>query len=514
MLEQADIDDAREFARRVLLRESPDGTPADLIDRFRPLTIDANGQPVDGQVIAQDLIESYALEAGNGRLVVLATASAALFLAGIGSLLSAVATAPLQALIGGVLFIGAAGTVAGFGVFYALVKLFLLPELAERRALAAHEARTASPLARLVEESGEASLRQIETARVRQAAIAGDDSSPFIQLGTSTSLLAERRCAFAPSEPGMPVGLSVADLSTHLFVLGDTGTGKTSGMLRPVIAAWAAADAGGLVVLDGKGVLPAEVADLEGFQVISPDRAAFNPIENLTPDEVADGLMAMFANKDSADPFWDRAAAKLIRAGATVLQLAAAVDPTAVKFNLGSLYRVLFAADGLAEIRAVLFERPADGAALDLMPGHVRRAWDYLAVEFPALPEKTRGSISGNASIWLSAFVDNARLSSWADADEGVQIEDALDGARIGVLLPEAEFGKRGRTSLHRRCTLRSRGNDGPRTDQDGDESWHPPLLRNCRNSSTERSGRRPSARPGEPSPALYAAASSDLRRT
>jgi hypothetical protein len=176
---------------------------------------------------------------------VLATASAALFLAGIGSLLSAVATAPLQALIGGVLFIGAAGTVAGFGVFYALVKLFLLPELAERRALAAHEARTASPLARLVEESGEASLRQIETARVRQAAIAGDDSSPFIQLGTSTSLLAERRCAFAPSEPGMQVGLSVADLSTHLFVLGDTGTGKTSGMLRPVIAAWAAADAGG-----------------------------------------------------------------------------------------------------------------------------------------------------------------------------------------------------------------------------------------------------------------------------
>lgn len=267
-------------------------------------------------------------------------------------------------------------------------------------------------------------------------------------------------------------------------------------------------------MLDGKGVLPAEVADLEGFQVISPDRAAFNPIENLTPDEVADGLMAMFANKDSADPFWDRAAAKLIRAGATVLQLAAAVDPTAVKFNLGSLYRVLFAADGLAEIRAVLFERPADGAALDLMPGHVRRAWDYLAVEFPALPEKTRGSISGNASIWLSAFVDNARLSSWADADEGVQIEDALDGARICVLLPEAEFGKRGRTSLHRRCTLRSRGNDGPRTDQDGDESWHPPLLRNCRNSSTERSGRRPSARPGEPSPALYAAASSDLRRT
>ncbi len=444
VLEPADLKDASDFAQRVLLRKSPEGTPADLADRFRPLTVDAEGLPADGQVIAQDLVESYALETANGRLIVLGAASLGLLLTGIGALSTASAGNEISAMVGTLLFSGSAGLIAVLGVAYAAGKLFLLPEVAERRALAAHEARAASPLAKLVEESGEASFRQIEAARVRQAQIAGKDQSAFIPIGTSTGLLAGRRCPFAPSELGMQIGLSVADLSTHLFVLGDTGTGKTSDILRPVIAAWAAAAAGGLVVLDGKGVLPAEVADLEGFLVISPDREAFNPIENLTPDEVADGLMAMFANKDSADPFWDRAAAKLVRAGATVLQLAAAVDPAAVKFNLGSLYRVLFAQDGLAEVRSVLFENPAAGVSLSLLPGHVRRAWDYLATEFPAVPEKTRGSISGNASIWLSAFVDNARLSSWADADGGVQIEDALEGARIGVLLPEAEFGQAG----------------------------------------------------------------------
>jgi len=444
VLELADLDDARDFTWRALLRDCQPGTPADLADRFRPLTVDAEGKPIDGQVIAQDLVESYALETENGRLVVLGTASIGLLLTGLGSITLATASSGIAAMLGSLLYTGSAGLIAAIGVVYAGGKLFLLPEVAERRALAAHEARAASPLARLVEESGEASFRQIETARVRQAAIAGSDLSAFIQLGNSTGLLAERRCQFAPSEPGMPVGLSVADLSTHLLALGDTGTGKTSGILRPVIAAWTAADAGGLVVLDGKGALPAEVADLQGFQVVSPDRAAFNPIENLTPDEVADGFVEMFASKDSSDPFWDRASAKLIRAGATVLQIAAAIDSASIKYNLGSLYHLLFAKDGLAEVRSVLFEKPAIGASLELLPNYIKRAWDYLSIEFPALPEKTRGSISGNASLWLSAFVDHALLSAWADADEGVQIEDALDGARIGVLLPEAEYGQAG----------------------------------------------------------------------
>ena len=34
-----------------------------------------------------------------------------------------------------------------------------------------------------------------------------------------------------------PIGLSVADLSTHLLVFGTTGTGKTSGVLRVAIRA-------------------------------------------------------------------------------------------------------------------------------------------------------------------------------------------------------------------------------------------------------------------------------------
>lgn len=440
LLDKSDKEDARDFANRVLIRETYGATP-DLADRFRPLTIDAEGRPVDGQVIAQDLTECYAWEFTSEFLSVLTPIAISVLFVGIGFIATAYVESAQNQMFTAIGINALPKLFAGLALLVAAFQLFAVPGIAERRAVAAQEAREASPLAKLVAEAGESNFVQVENARKKQLANTQNDKSHFVLVGESTGLFAERRDSFAPSEAGMPVGLSVNDLSTHLLVLGDTGTGKTSGVLRPVIKAWTDANSGGLVVLDGKGVLPAEVAGLQDFRVISPTHDAFNPIENLTPDEVADGIAAMFASPNAADPYFDLAATKLIRAAANVLKLAAAVSPS-IHFNLSHLYALAMTEAGMDAARAALF----DGAkeSLEKMPRVAQTAWQYLSIEFPALPERTRGSILGNVSVWLSTFVDNEKLAAWADATTGVQIEDALGGARIGVLLPEAEYGRAG----------------------------------------------------------------------
>jgi len=104
----------------------------------------------------------------------------------------------------------------------------------------------------------------------------------------------------------MPFGLSVGDLSTHMLVLGQTGTGKTAAVIRPVVWQWQEAKAGGLLVLDGKGQLPKELAGLPGYQVISPESSNFNAIQNLQPDEVADTLFQLFSSDKDRNPFVHR----------------------------------------------------------------------------------------------------------------------------------------------------------------------------------------------------------------
>ncbi len=197
-------------------------------------------------------------------------------------------------------------------------------------------------------------------------------------------------------------------------------------------------------MLDGKGVLPEELADLDGFQVITPGLQVFAPIENLTPDQVADSLYEMFAGQsESKDPFWEKAAAELIRSAAKTLALLVDLEVESWDWTLGHLHHLIFG-EGMIDAAKAVVESAPESKVLSLMPGHVRRAYDDFTRTFPAMPADTANSIKQNASVWLGLLVNNAQLSAWADAATGVQIEQALHGERIGLLLPEFKFGKAG----------------------------------------------------------------------
>lgn len=429
LLEAADVADVNQFSERVLLRADPAQTPADLHDTFRPLTADAEGNPVDGQVIGDDYSVSWLASALCSSLVLFAGCAGALLLGGI-SLIMAPIMYPL-------IIFG-----AGCLVIWAGAKLVLLPSLSARRSIGALEALRRSPTAKLVDQLSPAAFRQIEAAKVGQIAEAIADKTAFIELGKSTGVLAGRRDPLAPTRAAMPLGLTVSDLSTHLLVLGATGTGKTAGVIRPLIWDFCTAQAGGVLVLDGKGVLPAEVADLPGFQVITPGKAKYAPMENLSADQVADALFQAFAGKgENKDPFWEKAAAELIRSAAKMLFFLADSEVPSWRWTLGDLHRMIFEADSVQIVKKEVSSNPK---VLSLMPRHVRRAYVDFTETFPAMPEETANSIRQNASVWLGVLVNSADFADWADNDQGVQIEDALAGARLGLLLPEFKFGQAG----------------------------------------------------------------------
>lgn len=457
VLADADLRDARDFADRVLVRATPADAPADLQDVYRPLTVDAEGQPVDGQIVSSDYAGRYLVDALENGLPIYALAGLAL----IGTALVGLHEPLLGALLSMPLAVIAAG--------WAGARLFLLPTVTSQRAIEAQEALRRSPTAKLVDQVGPEAFQQLEKAKLEQVEAAIEDKTPLITLGNSIGLLSSRRDVLAPSHAGLPFGLSVADLSTHLLALGATGSGKTAAVLRPVIGRWAEVKAGGILVLDGKGVLPAEVSDLPSFHVVTPGGVAYAPIENLGPDEVADSLLEMFGSDDAADPFWQQAAAEYIRSAAKTLALlvnreveledemlekhiAAGGKESEVdfpaprwKWTLASLYEIALVPSVLEDVKKVIEgDTEKRKKAYADLKGDYRRAYVDFSQTFPGLPEATRNSILQNANVWLGTLVNSSALAQWADCDTGVSIEDVLYGKKIGLLLPEFKFGRAG----------------------------------------------------------------------
>src|SRR6185369_12159764 len=91
-----------------------------------------------------------------------------------------------------------------------------------------------------------------EAARQRQIKEAAGDPTFTVLLGATTGIFAGRGDFFGPG-PDMPFRLSLRDLQMHMLVLGGTGSGKTSGALRPLARQVCENQNVGLVVMDGKG---------------------------------------------------------------------------------------------------------------------------------------------------------------------------------------------------------------------------------------------------------------------
>lgn len=432
-----DLDQADTFVKDTMARAHIEAAPDDLkSETWRLFNFDAKGNPVDGQIVNSDFTNSWLWDSLRGMTAVTGLMTAAFVCATPGVLwvmLGGGSIAGLSALT--------APIVSGFAVATAFLNLWLLPEQAVQRETEKLAAREESASARLAEQIGTPALVELEEARKAQEVNASRDHTAFFPLGVSTGVLAGRRDPFAPTEAGITMGLTVSDIATHMIVLGRTGAGKTSGALRPILQCWGTASAGGLLVLDGKGVLPAELTGYPGMVIIDPEKSKYNPIENLSPDEIADTFLKIFGG-GADDPMWELSAAKLIRSAAAVLCYMS--EHHGWDFNMANLYELATVDAARGRILEQLAVQEGELERLANLEGYQRRAFDYLMRDFPETTEKTKSSILNIARTWLASVVDHALLSGWADTTQGQQVEKVLQGHAIGLLLPEAKYGKAG----------------------------------------------------------------------
>lgn len=432
-----------------LIRTSAIDAPEDLQDLYRLPFVDALGNPLSERLYEPDLTQDYFTDDIFKTTVKLKTKlfHSVLFwsvigmigIFSIGILLSIAGYMPgdvVEKVSGNIIV---AISIQAFFLLWAAAWLYdkSTSSSLDRRAvnLAAISEKSIDQIA---QQSGvKATLVQEDKAREAQNSNAKADKTPFFELGKSAGFLRDRFDPFAPSISGMPVGLSFNDLSTHLIVLGGTGSGKTSGTIRPLVQQWLGSDEGGLLVLDGKGQLPAEIS-ADDYRLITPEKEDLNPIEGLTPDDVAETLSNLAGEGGAnADPYWTNAAAKLIRSSAHVAQVLS--NKGEGFYNLSTIYEISSNSAAQEDARKNITDD-----VLQKLSGAARRGVRYALIEFPVLPEKQRGSIEGIAGLWLSQITDNDKLSGWADAVTGYKIESVTRGARVGVLLPESIYGKAG----------------------------------------------------------------------
>lgn len=450
---------AEGITERVFRREIPEGTPPDLDDGWRHGWLAADSRPRSAELSPYDLKHleirkrlkwwgTAAVTVSIGSLTfpawaVLALPALAFLPRGVGKNLSKLDYLLFETPIGKASLIAAAiigGSISNAMILLiiGLIRLWRDNQDTSPRLLRALELKGAAAVeASLYTQAGGLPFADlVESARKEQIENAVRDRSPLFVLGTSTGLLAARGDLFAPSE-GLPFALSLTDLQRHLLVLGGTGSGKTAGILRPVIGQALNLSGVGLVILDGKGALPAEYANTKGVQLITPKNAEISLVDGVSPSTLIDTLVDVLSpSTGSSEPFWTISAADLLRKAATLAHAA-----SGEYWTLANIGRAAFQTGFRKEIINAI---PRGKASLEVV-----QAAEFFAQEWDKIPadDKTKAGIEATARSWMNAIAAHPDLQKWMNTAPGsdtVDITTALQGARLAVNLPDYLYGSAG----------------------------------------------------------------------
>lgn len=414
LVTEADQEEAKGIIKRALLNSFPDDTPADLRDMWRHGWLTADGRPLAAEITEADARyceTSVYVSLAAGSLFALAMAGAAL--------------------AGNLILAGIAGL--------SVIVVYIFADDPMGRRIAELELQEAVEGVAYAQAGGKPWADAQNAARDAQIAEAIRVPSDLVTLGTSTGLLAGRGDPFAPSA-GLPFCMSLRDLQQHLVVFGGTGSGKTTGVLMPIaqqVASWPKL---GLVVMDGKGALPNELAALhmiDGYKVVDPSNCKVSLVGNLEPDAIVDTIRSLLGSK-SGDSFFDNSAAGLLRRAGVVAK------------SLGKTYWSL---EGIGQIATNQKELDKALKAILSLPEDkqndavLSEAVAYLGGEWKDLDGKVKSNIAATAKAWISTITANGDLLGWARAmpeEDSIDILMPLHGGRLGFLLPAHRYGRAG----------------------------------------------------------------------
>lgn len=410
--------EARGAVQRCFLRTMPRTTaadgrevPEDLADVWRHGWLTSEGRPISSEIVDTDATSLVAIETARGwRSVFLTLVS--LSLMGLCMPCFVFLFAPIMLLL-------SARSGTNPGVLRAM-------ELDRRQGVE-------GPL--LVAAGGIDWAEHQEQARMQQIVEARNDATPILRLGEATGILAGRGDLYAPSV-GLPFDLSLRDLQNHLLVLGGTGSGKTSGVLRPLAYQVAGLPNVGLVVMDGKAALPAELRNLPGMKIVDPAASKFSLVAGLSPTELIDTIADVLRPPGESDPYWSDSAMGLLRRAAVVARHAGGDW-----WTLQGVMRIAASDEELVKAKGTFpIERLLEDPLLE-------EALLYFAYEWRNMDAKPKSGILSHARAWISTITAHPELLAWAGTLEGEDSFDLLEatrGGRLGFLIPAHRYGRAG----------------------------------------------------------------------
>lgn len=446
---------------------NPDKAPEDLQDRHGSLLTDSEGYSLAGRILIKDLVGGgESLPAYLAKIVLGQILGALVFL--VPSILSLVmspnmttttATIWCAALIISlglrmyepVLVVTLCAFIAGSAGTTGIDSFILLAVLVPAGASLAVWAL--SIISNLVERW---QLRDIvfhdvddlsAQARTRQAEFASADTSPFLKIGKATGILRKTTMDIFAPDADKEMGLSAdRDISTHLMVCGGTGSGKTSKVFKPLLKQWVEKTTSGLLVLDGKGQLPAEMSEaIKDMVLLTPDSAVLNPIEGLTPEDVTEVLSHIQGAANDKDPTWQIQGERLMYYAGILLEAASTASPDPGRawtlYNLSRAVNEEAFREDLITIAASVDEAKDSVAQTELLLAAI----NYFRNDFNRQPKAFQGSVLGTTNAWLGPLLAHREIAPWTRAATGVQVEEVLTGARLGLCLPGFRYGSAGR---------------------------------------------------------------------
>jgi hypothetical protein len=305
---------------------------------------------------------------------------------------------------------------------------------------------------------GESHVEHNETENplVAQINMAIKDQSPILTVGVATGVFQKNGAMTAP-EPGTEFGLSVDDLSRHMFVFGKSGAGKS------FFARWiaylnftAARNVGkklGMLVLDGKGDLAWELEPLLD-KIVNPSTVKhLNVIAGVSPSKWRKIIEDMNgAGKVQGDnKIFSVLAGDLVYQTAVVHDAFIKMNVEGIKFNLSTRYNLM-----AKLIEKGQFDKDGNFVShpvVDILTQHddyennlsLKDAVNFIVACQSEDRQKLTQSVLAQAQSWLSGFFQNAEMRQWAESETSdFDIAQVAFGLRVGVALAPERFGVAG----------------------------------------------------------------------
>ena len=342
----------------------------------------------------------------------------------------------------------------------------------------------------------------LNTTYNRQVELASNylKDGPLFQIGVATGTLRLRGDLTAPVR-GQLISIDQDALFQHLMVLGGTGEGKTSGVLRPLMRQLMPMKNFGMYVCDAKGVLWRDAQTIASETGRTPDvkiigtganQFGVDPIAELTPTQIVATLRSVLQQigGNSSQSFWPDMAANILRHMFTVARsyakTSSGLEEARKGLNPYSLWWVYQAilnegicASAISAIRDTESDLRAAAKAAKtkseftryksdfdgLLPPDLKASVIYLEGAWAKMAKDTKSGIVANVTQLLDGFAGaNVLRERFASGrPEGtIRLTEALDGSIILNALSSIEDGLPARlvimllkTTLYREARVR-----------------------------------------------------------